>query len=102
MEKDQLYVILASIKPHFHDQSKGESTRLPGCPRISKWRLVLSEKKYLCIEKLKRIFKIYMLAWSSSGTLIYLRGGAWPIQNSHELRQMQQIISWIEYSDMPN
>ena len=32
MENDQLYVILTSIKPHFHDESKGESTRLPGCP----------------------------------------------------------------------
>mgnify|MGYP007058646319 FL=1 len=32
MENDQLYVILISIKPHFHDESKGESTRLLGCP----------------------------------------------------------------------
>ena len=48
MENDQLYVILTSIKPHFHDESKGESTRLPGCPWISKWRLVSSKKKSLC------------------------------------------------------
>ena len=45
MQNDQLYVISTSIKPHFHDESKGESTRLPGCPRISKWLLVSSEKK---------------------------------------------------------
>ena len=32
IENDQLYVILTSITPHFDDESKGESTRLPGCP----------------------------------------------------------------------
>ena len=34
MEKDQLYVISTLIKPHFYDESKGESTRLPGSPRL--------------------------------------------------------------------
>ena len=44
MQNDQLYVISTSM-PQFHDESKGESTRLPGCPLISKWLLVSSEKK---------------------------------------------------------
>ena len=32
MENDQLYVISTSSKPHFHNESKGESTRLAGSP----------------------------------------------------------------------
>ena len=80
MEKDQLYVISSSIKPHFHDESKGESTRLPGCPRISKWQLVSNEKKNRCVEKLKRIFKIYTLARRNSGTLMHPR--RWHVPHS--------------------
>ena len=34
MENDQLQLFSTSIKPHFHDESKGESTWLPGSPRI--------------------------------------------------------------------
>ena len=80
---------------------KANQQWLPGCPQISKKAIGVEWKKKIAVlESWSEFLKITRLQGAAVERWCTRAGGTCPIQNSHKLRQ--QLITWIEYSDIPN